>query len=413
MPRGTASPSGSGRFTGPLAETFRNAIRDHKAGRLDRAELGYRRVLRAMPHHAGSLQNLGVICRRRGLREEALGFYQRALAQTPDDPALHLNVGNLLCDLARHAEAEPHFRLAAQDQAGEVSALYGLGQVLYRQDRFPEAADAFRRLLGRAPDHRKGLHNLAVCLDKLGRKAEALEAYERLLVLDPTDADARFLVDAKRGRNVDRAPAAYVQRFFDGYAATFESHLRGPLAYRTPELLLDLLTRHMAPGHRFARALDLGCGTGLMGQLLRPFCDRLDGVDLSAGMIERAREKESYDGLFVDDIVTFLAATEAAADLVVAADVIVYLGDLAPLFAGVAARSAADGLFLLSTEHGQDEDFTLLPKARYRHATAYLHRLATEHGFTPVAHETAPIRLEPEGPVTGGLYLLRRTPTYP
>ena len=374
MPRAASSPPGGGRLAGPLAETFRQALHDHRAGKLEQAELGYRRVLRAMPRHVGSLQNLGVICRGRGQREEALGLYRRALAQAPDHPALHLNVGNLLFDLGHHAEAEKHFRVASQAATEESPALYGLGQALFRQERVGEAAEAFRRLLDKVPEHRKAWRNLAVCLDKLGRKAEALEAYERLLVLDPTDEDARFLVDAKRGRNADRAPAAYVQRFFDGYAATFESHLRGQLAYRTPELLLDLLTRHIAPGHRFARALDLGCGTGLMGPLLRPLCGRLDGVDLSAGMIERAREKASYDGLFVDDIVAFLAATDDGADLVVAADVLVYLGDLAPLFAGVAARIAEGGLFLFSTEHGEGDDFVLLPKARYRHATAYLHR---------------------------------------
>lgn len=403
------SSSGGGRFAGALAETFRHAIRDHQAGRLDQAELGYRRVLRAMPHHVGSLQNLGVICRGRGRREEALGLYRRALAQAPDNPALHLNIGNLLYDLGRHGEAEKHLRIASQAAAETPSALYGLAQALYSQDKIEEAAAAFRRLVEVTPDHPKGWRNLAVCLDKLGRKAEALEAYERLLALDPGNEDARFLVDAKRGRSSDRAPAAYVQRFFDGYAEGFESHLRGSLAYRTPELLLDLLTRHMVPEHRFARALDLGCGTGLMGPLLRPFCARLDGVDLSPGMIGHARAKACYDELSVDDIVAFLAGTGIEADLVVAADVLVYLGDLEPLFVGVAARSAEGGLFLFSTEHGQDgEDFTLLPKARYRHAAAYLHRLAAAHGFTPVAGETAPIRLEPEGPVIGGLYLLRK-----
>lgn len=413
MPRGTPSPSENGRLAGTVAGTFSHAVRSHKAGRLDQAELGYRRVLRNMPHHVGALQNLGVICRGRGLREEALTLYRRALAHAPEDPALHLNVGNLLCDLGRYAEAEPHFRVALNAEAGEQSALYGLAQALFRQDKPKEAATAFRRLVDKAPDHRKGLHGLAVCLDKLGQQSAALDAYERLLILDPTDENARFLVDAKRGHNPDRAPTAYVQRFFDGYAATFESHLRGPLAYRAPELLLDLLVRHVAPGHRFAQALDLGCGTGLMGQLLRPLCARLDGVDLSSGMIEHARKKGSYDDLIVDDVVAFLNSAAVEADLVIAADVVVYLGDLAPLFAGVATRSVIDSLFLFSTEHGWDEDFALLPKARYRHAEAYVHRLAAAHGFVPLASETAPIRQEPDGPVTGGLYLLRKTQIRP
>jgi predicted TPR repeat methyltransferase len=141
---------------------------------------------------------------------------------------------------------------------------------------------------------------------------------------------------------------AYVARLFDDYAWRFDKHLIKNLGYRAPALITEALSA-VAPSRRFASALDLGCGTGFMGEALRGRVDHLVGVDLSAAMIAKARERGVYDRLVVDDaLAMFEREPQASFDLIAAADALVYIGDLAPLFAAVARALAADGLFAFS-----------------------------------------------------------------
>jgi predicted TPR repeat methyltransferase len=408
MPLKPPSSPGHGSFAavGPL---FDHAAADHRAGRLEQAEAGYREILRKVPKHLRALQNLGAICRATGRRDEALALYQQALTRDPLLDDVRLNLGNLLNDLSRFDEAEEGFRAVLQRRPNDVRALLGLGLALIGQLREEAAAETLRRLVELAPEHRRGLRHLASTLGRLGLIDESTAVYERLLALEPDNAAVRYVVDALRGREVARAPASYVRELFNNHAADFEEKLKGRLAYWTPELLTTLLTRHVPAGTHFAHVLDLGCGTGLMAPLLRPFCGRLEGVDLSPGMIQEAEKKGLYDRLAVADIVEFLGQETTACDLVTAADVFVYLGDLAPVFGGVAARLRKGGLFLFSTEHaGAEDGFRLQANGRYAHGGPYIDRLARQSGFAVVAATVATIRLERAAPVPGGLYLLRR-----
>ena len=108
-----------------------------------------------------------------------------------------------------------------------------------------------------------------------------------------------------RGDAPGALPQAYVARLFDDYAPRFDKHLTKNLGYRAPALIAEALSA-VASGRRFASALDLGCGTGLMGEALRGRVDRLTGVDLSAAMIAKARERGVYDELVVGDAAAML-----------------------------------------------------------------------------------------------------------
>ena len=386
---------------------FATAAAAHRDGRLDQAEAGYRAVLRQVPRHGRALQNLGALCRATDRRAEALGLYRRALAQDPGFDDVRLNLGNLLNDLDRHGEAETMFRHVLQRRPDEVKALFGLGYALLGQQRDEAAVAVLGRLAELAPGHRTGLRYLAATLDRLGRAEASLAAYERLLALDPADPDVRYLVDARRGRTAARAPASFVTTLFDSFAPTFENSLRNQLDYRTPELLAGLLDRHAPPGRRLGRVVDLGCGTGLMGPLLRPRSEWLEGVDLSAAMLGQAAARSCYDGLHCADIVDFMQRPQPAFDLAVAADVFVYLGDLAPILTAAAARLATGGMLLFSVELADAAtDWRLQPTARFAHGPAYLARVAEAHGLAVLGRATAAIRQERGCPVPGGLYLL-------
>ena len=199
------------------------------------------------------------------------------------------------------------------------------------------AAELFEQALERAPNWAAAWFALGEAREKLGDLDAAAQAFRMSLVADPADAQGAMarLALIGRGDAPGALPQAYVARLFDDYAPRFDKHLIKNLGYRAPALIAEALSA-VAPGRRFASALDLGCGTGLMGEALQGRIGHLTGVDLSAAMIAKARERGVYDRLVVGDAAAMLGREPPGAfDLIVAADALVYIGDLAPLFAAV------------------------------------------------------------------------------
>jgi predicted TPR repeat methyltransferase len=185
------------------------------------------------------------------------------------------------------------------------------------------------------------------------------------------------------------APTAYVRDLFDQYAARFDAHLTGALAYRGPEVLLAAV-EDVAPGRRFNVMLDLGCGTGLAA---RAFVERvgvIDGVDLSPAMIVEAGKTGLYRKLLAGELVAFLDdCAPGSADLVVAADVFVYMGDLAATFAVARRALAPGGLFAFTTQATDTGDWRVGADLRYAHSAAYLRAAAARAGL--VARKLDPV----------------------
>ncbi len=154
--------------------------------------------------------------------------------------------------------------------------------------------------------------------------------------------------------------------------------------------------------------LDLGCGTGLCGRLLKPIAGRLCGVDLSKGMIEKARERGIYDQLDIGELLDVLKRSPRSFDLIVAADVFIYVGDLAEVFEAVAACLRPGGLFIFSVEAGGGERYNLTGSVRrYTHSAPYLRRLASMCGFDEVSFAPVVVRMERGQIVPGYLPVLR------
>jgi Predicted methyltransferase (contains TPR repeat) len=218
-----------------------------------------------------------------------------------------------------------------------------------------------------------------------------------------------YFLAALSGRNVPaQAPAGYVRRFFDEYAPSFDEHLVATLGYRAPELLAAQIA---ALGQRrFASTLDVGCGTGLCGPLLRPISDRLAGIDLSQRMLDRAATRGVYDLLLRDEIVSHLRGSGERHDLLVAADVFIYIGALGPVFEGAARVLLPDGLFAFTAEAtaAESDDVVLLANLRYAHSERHLRELAAQQGLAVASLVRAPLRRERERDVEGLCVVLRR-----
>jgi predicted TPR repeat methyltransferase len=165
----------------------------------------------------------------------------------------------------------------------------------------------------------------------------------------------------------------------------------------------------VASGRSFASALDLGCGTGLMGEALRGRVDHLVGVDLSAAMIAKARERRVYDELTVSDAAALMGERQGIFDLIVAADSLVYVGDLAPLFAAVGTALTGDGLFAFSVETCKGDGFELEPTMRFAHSRSYVEATAREVGLRPLLVQSASTRREAGANAPGLICVFKRT----
>src|SRR6185312_5840841 len=201
-----------------------------------------------------------------------------------------------------------------------------------------------------------------------------------------------------------RSDAGYVRHLFDQFAADYDSRMSGLLAYAAPQILRQLAELVM-PGARDLRVLDLGCGTGLTGLVFKDMAARLDGIDLSPAMIAKARSRRLYSHLAVGDI----ESAQGPHELWLAADTLVYLGDLTKIFGAASRALRPGGSFLFTVERKEGEGFELGPKRRWRHSEHYLRQQADLHGFDVVGLLECAPRHEAGRPVEGfAVALLRR-----
>jgi predicted TPR repeat methyltransferase len=278
---------------------------------------------------------------------------------------------------------------------------------------FSGAADVLAQTVELAPGFATAWFALGAIRDRLGDRAGAIAAFARARDADPEDYHGARLQLARLGSG-QSAPAmtqTYVRRLFDQYAERYDTALTEHLQYRGPALLRDAVeTVERAAGRpmHFATMLDLGCGTGLAGAAFRPFVDRLSGVDLSPAMIAQATAKSLYDRLDCAELADFLAVAGAAQyQLVIAADVFVYVNDLAPIIAGVARLLAPDGLLAFTVETHSGDGVKLLPTLRFAYSERYLRTVVVEAGLTLLALSEAAIRTEKGVPVDGLVVVAR------
>ncbi|MBX9930466.1 MAG: methyltransferase domain-containing protein [Methylobacterium sp.] len=293
----------------------------------------------------------------------------------------------------------------AQSCLAEGNALAAAEMAEQALDLAPRYAPAWF-LLGRAREarHRKG-----------GLPADhdaAIRAYATALELDPEDGLGARLHLTRLGEGVmlEAMSPAYVRALFDGYAPRFERHLVGDLAYRGPAIVIDALDRVAGAAARFATVFDLGCGTGLMGEALTGRSQNLVGVDLSPAMLVRAEKSGHYRRLVAGDLRTFLIAEpEGIADLVVAADVFIYLGDLVPIFAAIATTLKPEGFCAFTVQSHEGDDVVLGEDGRYAHGDAFLRQAATACGLAVRLFEEAAVRRERGAAVPGRVVVLERS----
>ncbi len=292
---------------------------------------------------------------------------------------------------------------------------YACAEAAFAEDDHSAAAELARQALELAPDFAPAWFLLGKALEAGGAgREEAVAAFRRALGHDPEDRLGAGIRLALLGaaEPATAMSAGYVRELFDGYAIRFDRHLRQGLGYRAPEILLDAVRRacslRLRP-FRFADALDLGCGTGLAAEAFRDVAGRIAGVDLSPAMLRKADGKRLYDELAAGDLLAWLGErAPGSADLVLAADVFVYLSDLKPVFAAGARALRPGGLFAFTVQSHEGAGILLGEDGRYGHSAAYLRSAAAEAGLAASLLEPASTRRDRGADVPGLVVVLVR-----
>lgn len=417
------------------------AQRYHRAGDLAEAEIGYRIALAREPDHPDALHLLGLLACQIGKNEIGLPLIRRAIEQAPDVASFHVNLGNVLSLKDDDDEAEQCYRRALALEPDNIEALINLASLVRRADlsgalalteravrlapdrgeahfalastmrrlkRAEEAERHYRKALEINPELLPVYHELARLFYAQYRFEDAASVYRAWLKIRPDDPVPRHNLAAIMGEDVPRASDGFIRTIFDGFAPSFDRKL-GFLEYRAPGLIGAALA-DIAPAEAAALdILDVGCGTGLCGAEMRGRARRLDGVDLSEGMLAKARERGIYDALALGELTAFLMQTPDTYDIAVSGDTLVYFGPLEAVFAGAARAVRPGGYFLFTLERLDDPgaDHRLMPYGRYRHAPAYVAAALATAGFACELSNVV-LRKEALADVEGLLAVARR-----
>ena len=383
----------------PQAVHF-SGVLAHQQGERERAVSLIERSLDLEPDHADWYSNLGIVHRDRLHLDEAVAAFERAIALDPNHANAHNILGVVLRAQNRLAEAEAAYREAVRINPEFSDAYANLGILLNAQRRTQEAVLCFCKVITFRPKHPEARRLLALAHWTLGDRDKAVGVFEEWLAEEPGNAIATHMLAACSGRDVpSRASDEFVEKTFDGFAASFDSKL-AKLSYRAPSLVAGMLDGEPA---RRLDVLDAGCGTGLCGPLIAPFARRLVGVDLSTKMLMQAKARNVYDDLFKVELTAYLGDYTQAYDVIVSADTLCYFGPLEAVVAAAARALRPGGRLIFTLEELTDESdagYFLNSHGRYAHARSYVERVLAGAQFTSEI-ATAELRMEAGAPVPG------------
>jgi predicted TPR repeat methyltransferase len=374
--------------------------------------------------------------------DEAAKACQRAIETNPKDASAWSNLGVIMRQEQNEDLSKTCFEHALQVSDGiDVVALSNLGSIFQRDGDLDKAEEYFKKVCNLDPSDDSSLYSLACVMRDKGRMPTAILLLQECINLNPNHSQAPFLLDALLGATPKIAPPNYVADLFDHYARSgYENHMVSTLQYKVPSLLNDAVLKavklmpenaDLASRLCQGRVVDLGVGTGLCSKQLKSsgLCGdaTFTGCDLSQSMVSAALQKEIrgvplFREVAVGDCCAYLSTLDSdSVDLIVAGDVMVYIGDVGNIFTQVKRvlnKSSVDsrGLFAFTVEarkQGEvlekidnadlniNEDYVLHKDMRYAHSKAYLHRVAEASGMKVLVCDEELLRLQDARPVRG------------
>jgi predicted TPR repeat methyltransferase/cytochrome c-type biogenesis protein CcmH/NrfG len=390
-----------------------NIFRD--LGLLDEAETSFRHALRITPNLAATHYNLGNILKDFGRLGEAEVCFIHALKIKPDYADAHNNLGNILNKFGRLGEAEASFKRALEIKSDYSDAYFNLGNTLKDLGRLDEAEVCFRRALEINPNDRIFHCGMGNLLSIVGRLDDAAEHFKYCLQIDPEDSSGVRLLLARLG--VEPMPARASGSQLDKLYVERSQSWDNSNSYRGHELVAQAFKMQMRNSK--SDILDAGCGTGLVGALIRGLANKLDGIDMSKAMLEKAKEKGIYDQIHQGDLVLFMLNHSNSYDAVTCAATLIHFGDLTSAFEAAAASLRDDGIFILTLFQNDGElsnqevvvaqHNDLAGGGCFAHSSGYVRSLAEATGFIVEILDSEVHEYDKKGiPILGLIVALRR-----
>ena len=362
------------------------------------------RVVSINPNNSESQHRLGIAYFYLKEFKKAQEQFEQTLLLNYNHPEANQYLANTYLQLRDHEKAL-HYYFRQLDKQPLFETYYNLGVLLMMQDHFKDALLYFDQALTMNPDDIATYLNCGSIYLKSNQLEEAIKSYEAALKYNPQDEEIRHILSAIKQQSISaKAPAAYITHLFDQYAPYYEHHLTARLDYQVPQKIEQVLALDF-PNTQFHTILDLGCGTGVCGAYLKPLCQKLIGVDLSEAMLTLAREKNCYDELICADIMDALNRFNHV-DLMIAADVLPYFGDLNPLFSSMKKALAKNGIFIFNVEKTTQKDFILQTSIRYAHRKNYIESLSHQYQFNIIRFDNLVLRKQKNEPVEGYVVVL-------
>ena len=414
------------------------ALRYHQAGDFENARVCYRKILNRFPDDYDALHMLGVLNYQTGNYDRAIALLEKAIKQNICAEVL-VNLGNVFTARGDISKARDAFLHAVKLNKNMALAHFNLGNTYKLLEDNNKAIESYKCAIEIAPDYYDAIHNIAILYKstgmydeaeqaglkatalnpnnaeaqfnlagvytRLGKKAESISAYEKTLKLDPDNMTASHLLSALTGITPEKPPNKYIADLFDDCASTFDDQLINKLKYRTPQIIFNSVVS-LTDKDKLYKMLDLGCGTGLCGKLLKQHASYLAGVDLSSNMVDIARELNVYHDLQVADIQSYLDSTKTDFDIVISADVFVYVGELEPVFKRCKSKMKKKGLFVFSIEEYEGDGYKLLDTGRYAHSVDYIREISDRVGFSEISVESLVLREQAGKPIHGCIFIL-------
>ena len=355
---------------------------------IDKAADEFHALLSEYPEHVGALINLGVIALKHNEGQLAIDYFGKALAFDEHNEEARNNLAATFIHHNRFENALTHYTELLKKSPNDTEYLYNAGVAHMTLGHLNEATHQFNAVLKFQPHHFAALTNLASIALRNSNRSEAITYLTRAHDINPQDKSCAFLLNAMTGNTENQtACPEYAQNLFDHYALYYDQHMRVQLKYSLPEHIAKLIHSLYADSLNVKNTLDLGCGTGLCGNVLREISTHLVGVDISSQMIEQARSKNLYDRLIEQDLISFLENESNTYELIIAADVLPYFSELEPFFNLIRQHLTPKGIVILSVEESKHRAFQLEDTARFSHHPDYIKDLANTNHLDLIFHE--------------------------
>ncbi len=391
-----------------LESQFTKAVGLHQHGDINSACEIYYQILAQIPDSPLVHYNLGLALFEQKEFEKSCDHYRTALKQAPQNTDVLYNLALSLGKLGKLEEAIAIYEEIIENAPDDIDSLYNIGCAHKDSYDFKSALHYYERVLAIDPNHQQTLNNMAFIHHNNGDLAEAKALYSRLLDIVPGHAAANHMLSSLKGDTLQTADPRYVAEVFDAYSHRYESSLVENLEYSVPQKLRRFFDDLYSVPPNNMKALDIGCGTGLGGIAFKDICKSLDGVDISPNMIEFARQKHIYSALYVDEIENYLGGCEVQYDLVLAADVFTYIGGLENIFKLIYGVLEKSRFFCFSTEKSAEKNYFLQSSGRFAHSELYIAKLAEKFGFHDFKSLPTKLRKEKNKWVEGIIFVLRK-----